>query len=271
MRVKFSLPSNLAGLRAARALADSIIWTTPIAPGDEIASLAALTGRAELAASYARLGPGDESLPAIARTGPALLAFAAMGGPVDSLRDLERVVQGAIQSLPLSSRERGRRDWLTRAAALAFPDYQFGSLPAYGETGLRLGNLVAASLAEDTTRVRQILTDIAAARRSLRPADIMPDGLLPEAWALARIGDTQDAISRLEPTLRTIRFTASQDLGFIYRAGPLVRAMVLRADLAHQAGDSETARLWARAVVELWSGADRFLQSTVQRMLLLAR
>jgi tRNA A-37 threonylcarbamoyl transferase component Bud32 len=272
LRVKFSLPSNLAGLRGARALADSILWTHAVAPGEEaVGSLAALTGRAQLAAMYARMGVGDETLPAIARNGPALLAFAALGGPPDSLRNLERVVAGAIQSLPLSSRDAGRRDWLTRAASLAFPDYQFTSLPTGGETGLRLGNLVAASLGEDRPRVRQMLSDISAARRSLRPADIMPDGLLPEAAALTRIGDVSGAITRLDPTLGTIRFTASQDLTFIHSAGSLVRVMVLRADLAHQAGDDDTARVWARAVVELWSAADPFLQPTVQRMQQLAR
>jgi hypothetical protein len=272
LRVKFSLPSNLAGLRAARALADSILTTHPVMASEEtVGSLAALTGRADLAATYARMGVGDEALPAIARSGPALIAYAALGGPADSLRESERIVEGAVQSLPLSSRDAGRRDWLTRAAALAFPDFRFASLPTGGETGLPLGNLVAASIAEDTSRVRRILSDISAARRWLRPADVMPDGLLPEAAALARSDDVSGAIARLDPTLRTIRFTASQDLAFIYQAGSLARAMVLRADLAHRAGDDQTARLWARAVVELWSGADRFLQPTVQRMQQLAR
>jgi hypothetical protein len=173
--------------------------------------------------------------------------------------------------MPLSSRGAGRRDWLTRAATLGFPDYRFASLPAGDATGLRLGNLIAASVASDTLRVRQVLSDISAERRWLRPADIMTDGLLPEASALVGMRDVSGAIARLDPTLRAIRFTTSEDLAYISRAGPLVRALVLRADLAHQTGDEETARAWARAVLELWSGADRFLQPTVQRMQQLAR
>src|SRR6185503_6781045 len=35
LRVKFSLPSNVAGLRAARALADSILWTHRVGADEE--------------------------------------------------------------------------------------------------------------------------------------------------------------------------------------------------------------------------------------------
>ena len=271
LRVKFHVPGNPDSLRSARVLADSIVQGNIGAPGDEtLAGVAVLIGRASAAATYARRSIGDDRVPTLNRDGPALLAFASLGGPADSLRLLEHVVEGGIQSSPPSSRDLGRRDWLTRSATLAFPNYRFETLPVRGETGLRLGNLVSASLADDTVRVRKILSDISAARRSLRPADIMPDGLLPEASALERIGDPFGAIRHLDPTLTTIRFVAAQDLAFSYRAGPLVRAMVLRADLAQQVGDKERARLWAKAVVALWSGADPFLQPVVQRMRRLA-
>jgi hypothetical protein len=46
----------------------------------------------------------------------------------------------------------------------------------------------------------------------------------------------------------------------------LVRGMVLRAELAAEAGDSATAKRWANDVVLLWSGADQELQPTVKRM-----
>jgi tRNA A-37 threonylcarbamoyl transferase component Bud32 len=271
LRVKFSLPSNVTGLRAARALADSILWSHPAAGGEALGSLAALLGRADEAARYARMGVGDETLPAIARNGPALMAFAALGGPGDSLRALERIVEGAVQSMPPSSRAAGRRDWLTHPAFLAFPEYRFELVQTERDTDLQLGDLVAASIREDGARVRQILSAISTSRRWLRPQDIMTDGLLPEASALVRLGEFRGAIDRLNPTLRDVRYTASQDLAFIDRAGSLVRVMVLRADLAHRVSDDETARVWARAVVDLWSGADKFLQPTVQRMQLLAR
>ena len=42
--------------------------------------------------------------------------------------------------------------------------------------------------------------------------------------------------------------------------------MALRAELAAKVGDAKGARRWAAAVVELWSGADEFLQPLVSRM-----
>jgi len=55
------------------------------------------------------------------------------------------------------------------------------------------------------------------------------------------------------------------------QAAALVRAMVLRADLARLAGDSVTARRWAAPVVELWEKTDDpELLATWERMRILA-
>ena len=275
MRVKFSLPSDRAGLRAARDLSDSLLRAHPPERGQspvQLGALAGLTGRASLAASYARHEGWDATLPpALARTGPAFIAFAAFGGPRDTLRALEGLLNDAILSLPASERNSARAAWLTRAAVLAFPATRLRSLPDTGETGLLPGNVISRALAADTAGVTRMLAQIAAARRWLRPADIMTDGLFPEAAALSHIGARDTATTRLDATLRAIRFTASQDLAFTYRTAPLVRAMMLRADLALAAGDQATAATWAGAVVELWSGADPFLQDAVKRMRALAR
>jgi hypothetical protein len=56
----------------------------------------------------------------------------------------------------------------------------------------------------------------------------------------------------------------------VARAGTLVRALALRADLAARVGDRAASRVWARAVAVLWSGADPFLQPLVRRMARLA-
>jgi hypothetical protein len=48
--------------------------------------------------------------------------------------------------------------------------------------------------------------------------------------------------------------------------GPLVRAMALRATLAHQAGDARTARRWAQAVVDLWTGGEPTALDVVNTM-----
>jgi GH15 family glucan-1,4-alpha-glucosidase len=73
-------------------------------------------------------------------------------------------------------------------------------------------------------------------------------------------------VARLDATLRSLRLTASQDLAFTYRTASLIRATMLRADLARAAGDHASARLWAAAAVEMWSDADQALQDAVKRM-----
>jgi hypothetical protein len=95
--------------------------------------------------------------------------------------------------------------------------------------------------------------------------------LFTEAAALNLVGDFVGAAQWLDPTLTSLRLSSSNDLAQIARAGPLVRAIVLRADVANRAGDKDTARRWARAAAILWSDADSYLRPTVERMTVLSR
>jgi len=73
-------------------------------------------------------------------------------------------------------------------------------------------------------------------------------------------------VAWLDPWLATLAGPAPGTLASPANAGTLVRAMALRADLAHQTGDTETARKWASVVAILWQNADDFLQPTVRSM-----
>ena len=108
-------------------------------------------------------------------------------------------------------------------------------------------------------------------RSSTPPFDLSLDALYPEAWLLAAVGDPTAAISWLEPTLQSLSATDPQMFADAARAGPLVRAMAFRAELADRAGDWASARQWATAVSVLWANADDFLQPGVRRMEELAR
>jgi len=271
---KFAIPSDRIGLVTARTLADSLLGAhTPAqrrAP-QILASLAALTGRAQLAAAYAAAGGLDGGPQPIAQSGPALLAFAALGGPPDSLQSLEEQVENGVRNLPPADARAERSRWLARAATLAFPDYRLRSLSGAERDAFPDASLVAAASIGDSAAVRRGVTQIAAARRWIRPADITIDGVLPEAAALSSIGDTRAAAAWLDPTLNALRFSSSQDLVNVARAGALVRSMVLRADLAERLNDVPTARRFSAAAVILWSGADPFLKATVRRMEALGR
>jgi hypothetical protein len=195
-----------------------------------------------------------------------------MGGPVDSIRLLTRQLESIVdRMMPGDDRATAELDWLARAASLAFPAYRLQSVVRLRGRGDYLIDAQAALLSGDSGQVRRILSDVQASRRLTRPADLMLDAVYPEAFLLAAIGDDRGAIAWLDPTLGSIAATAPYTLVDVTRAGALLRAMALRADLAQRVGDHETARIWARATQVLWSDADPFLQPLVERMERLAR
>lgn len=273
MRLKFSVPSDVAGLRLARALADSVLRARPAPTGREpvvLASLAALTGRAMLAAALSRspASVADWVIPGpLEHTAGPLLVFAALGGPLDSLVALERQTDSVIDHRFVAPmQQEARTHWLGRPAAVAFPTYRFTSLEKLVGGGYDLVDAEAALVRGDTVATQRIFADLAVARRALPVADLSMDALYPETWLLASLGDTQRAIKWLDPTLGALPASAPETFFDAANAGALVRAMALRAELADQTGDRVTAKRWATIVATLWSDADPFLESVVRRM-----
>lgn len=273
MRVKFSVPSDPVSLRTARAVADSLLDPKSSQSSREpllLASLAVLTGRANLAARLIRHSRvvADWGVPGpLARSAGPLLVFAALGGPEDSLRDLEQRVDSAItQHLPTPMQQGARMNWLGRPAALAFPTHPFASHGRLVGGGIAQLDADAAFLRSDTGTVRRVFANIRTVRRFAAPADLTLDALYPEAWLLAVLPDPEAAIGWLDPTLTTLEAGAPEKLVDPANAAALVRAMALRAELAERTGDSLGAARWARHVVILWSDADPFLQPIVRNM-----
>jgi len=272
LRVKFALPRDTAGLRTARDLADSLIGANGSHADVEslgLAGVALLVGHASIAASLTRNRTANEHEgvpPQLHAVALPLLAFAALGGPVDSIRELEREVTGAIESrFPPPLRNEARGSWLVRPARLAFPSFQFAEMAELGHLDFVVGAQMSA-LSGDTVAVRRVFDDVKRTRRSIAPSDIPPEGVYAEARLLRFVGDAPAAVAWLDPWLATLAGTAPGTLSSPANAGTLVRAMALRADLAYQTGDTETARKWASVVAILWQNADDFVQPTVRSM-----
>jgi hypothetical protein len=275
MLIKFSIPTDLEGVHAARVLADSLLEAQarqdPLEPR-MLASLAALTGRARLAATLSQdhRVVDEWGLPApLASTVPAFFVFAAMGGPSDTLRALEQAVSIAVvQSGTPASRVSLQMFALAYPATIAFPDYPLESISALAGKGDNLVDAQAAYLRGEPDTVRAILMRIQATRGpALRLPEVLTlDAVFPEASLLAALGDERAAIAWLDPTLGTLARTGPQLFADALRAGPLVRALALRAELAASVGDTAGARRYASIVVALWSDADPFLQEVVSRM-----
>ena len=108
-------------------------------------------------------------------------------------------------------------------------------------------------------------------RLALTPSQLTFDGLLPEASVLEALGDLRGAAAQLDPSLDGLERSDLHNMLDVVGAGTLVRAMVLRAELAARLGDDAGARRWAACVVALWSNPDDFLVPVRRRMTQLAR
>jgi hypothetical protein len=271
IQVKLGAPQDPARLRRAKSLADSILSGGPSTSVESqtLAGVAALTGRANLAAALLRRNDGpSRGLPRSLQAAPALLVYASLGGPVDSLRSIERSVLDGLPGSSPPPRDDQILGWLGRAAALAAPAVTLESIQLMRGKGDYLVDVVAAWAAGDTAAVRAFLTELRASRQY---PDRPIDAAYPEAVLFTWLRDDQGAIAWLDATLTTLTQAAPGTFNDPARPGALVNAMALRADLAHRTGDRLGARRWAEAVVILWSDADDFLQPLVGRMRALAK
>jgi hypothetical protein len=276
MRVLRATPGKAEELRAARVLADSLL-AMPEASDPRsaalLASLAALTGRATLAARLARVAErGRVPVPA-GDAAPALLTFAALGGPAESLRTLESAVRRSIeQDLTAAEANAVQNGWLARAAPLAIPQYDFQSVVTQSFPGYRM-KMLGAWRSQNAVDAQAILAEVSEERRrgGIQAADVAPDGLYVEAAVLADLGDIAGANAWLRPTLDSLFLIPSHSLGSVARAGAFMRCLVLRAELEARLGNAQAARQWSIPVTIMWSDADEFLKPAVARMRALAR
>jgi serine/threonine protein kinase/tetratricopeptide (TPR) repeat protein len=278
MRVIFSAPAGIQDLRAARRLADSLLSNAAVESPPEpalLASLAALTGRAHLAARLGRRIPARDQLdspPPLVGLGITFLTYASMGGPVDSLRAMAVQVSDALSSaVGGEDRDQAVQMWMHLPILVGFPAFHFPEVARFAGAGTGLLGADAAFLRGDTAAALRALQPDPAARASGLPFERTIDLGYGTAWLMAALGLPDSAVASLDLILTELPRTPAQRFLEVYQAGTLVRAMALRAELAEQLGDHKGAREWALAVVTLWGGADDFLQPLVNRMKALAK
>jgi hypothetical protein len=277
LRIRLAAPSDTAGLRAARKLADSLLDAGSMsgAPPLSRASLAALTGRAGLAVSLAGDPFVQRAWDVPAALFPAasrLLVHAAMGGPSDSLRRLERDVDAAIgRDLARSQRDGARLAWIARAATLAFPTHRFAQARELVGAGDYVLDAMEALATADTNAARRAFYEGLPGDPMKLTAERPADALFPEAWLFAALHEDRTAIHWLDNVLANLYGKALRAPIDPIEAAPLVRAMALRAELAARTGDAAGARGWARTVSILWSDADASLEPVVRQMQVLLK
>jgi len=270
---------------AAATFADSLLGAVPAPAGESAALLAgaaALLGRADLAASLARRAAGDQvvwaadgrvlQVPlALRETALAFEALSAVGGPADSLVRLrDRAGRQLRAFIGESARASVEGALLDRSYAMQYPGPGSVPLTRRSRQADYLLDMQNALRGGDTLTVRRRLTEIEAIRRDTRPVDVAPEAVYQECLSALALGDTAAVSARLDAVLGALP-TAGVDLtSRVASAGSLVRAMMLRAQLADRAGDRRTAKKWATPVTLLWARADAGLRPAVEEMRRLA-
>ena len=262
----------------ARQLGDSLLRVAP-KPTAGIAGVAVLLGRPALGLRFLATedtawlsGSADNQPVAVpmdaAQAGLALLAYAAVGAPAESIRAYERRIEDLMAGLPAFRRIAIRSALLDRPAELVFD--AMGLRPAHrtGPPGPHQGMLLQWTLAHgDTVLVRATLDSLArAGGGSLASGESPPDGVYVDAGLLLAVGDSATAARTLDAPLDSLAGLHTLTLQYLPLAGSLVRMMALRAQLAAARGEPRAAQRWARAVVALWSGAEPALEPVVTQM-----
>jgi hypothetical protein len=200
----------------------------------------------------------------------ALFVRAALGACSEDFDRIATQLNSLFESyLPLRQQEALRQALTQRSWSMATPCRPALALRVTAPVD-RLLRMQQAFARSQLNLIRAEFDSLEKLRENDRPGDVSPDVMYQEAWLLTAIGDTAGAIRKLDRSLSALPIWGGFVLDVPQSAG-LVRAMILRADLAQSRGDLAASQKWARAASTLWANADPPLQSEIRRMRSLAQ
>jgi DNA-binding SARP family transcriptional activator/tetratricopeptide (TPR) repeat protein len=209
---------------------------------------------------------------ALTRAASALLGYAYVGVPLDSIRRLTRRAHEVLDaSVRPEQRELMHAATLDRAAFMTFG--ALGSEDAHRTNRLAWPQIqIQGALARgDTAEARSLLIHLDSLRVGITASAVAADGALVEAQLLLALRDTTAAKQRLDAYLNSLSSVSIPNFNQPYQPVSIVRMMALRAELAAHGDERQVARKWARAVVDLWQDGSKELRPTLRRMRTLAR
>ncbi len=274
---------KLDSLGAAKRLSDSLLAANPSPTPYQagcLANLAALTGQARRTASLLRVAAADSNnVPFLDFDGRrlilpgelmpnilALRAYAALGEPRDSVRTVyHRVDRLLTRVIPPPRRLAMRNKVLSTPALMSDDDLGSVELASVPNSDALL-EMRAALLRQDAAAARAAGDRFAARVEALSPGTMGIDRLTAYATMLLALGDTADAIQRLDDALDAVPRSRSILLEATPQAAAVGRARLVRAQLAIRAGDRATAQRRLAELNELWSGADPELKAAMEAL-----
>jgi len=240
-----------------------------------LSGIAALTGRLDRsgqlrAIAWSEYNAGIGIAPPLTAVASRLFVRAAAGVCDDSLLALRHEVDRLMESYSQPSRRDAvQRELLVRPMSLAFPCLgapAIEGLPA--STPLDVAQRAAA--AKNDRRVRAVLDSLDVVRRVLLPGEVSLDHTVQEAWLRAAIGDTAEAIHRLDRVLDALPTLGPWAAREEAQAAAVGRALVFRAELAASTGEVAERQRRAREALVLWQHADPSFGPTLDRLRALA-
>jgi serine/threonine protein kinase/tetratricopeptide (TPR) repeat protein len=267
--------------RGARSLADSTLneyGREGNADPRSMVGLAAITGRISKTGELAESSKEWEPVvrvpltPAIGSAAGQFFALAALGVCGPAFDVAERELDQKLDSFVADDQKDALRTAIkARPLMMIAPCTNAESAMRVGGSGSRVARIQQAYATKDTRRLRTLLDSAIADLKLRAPADLSFDYTYQLSWLRAASGDSAGALSQLERSLNALPSVSTSSLRQAAVAGAAMRAMVLYANLASRLGRRDSAQRWARAVVDLWGGADPLLQPTVTQMRNLAR
>jgi hypothetical protein len=267
---------KIADWAGAKRLADSVLrtWPSPHAnSADALASLAALTGRANAYARYSRIGARTpkqgardrasierELAESAAELRAELLARGAIGDCSVGLAGLARRAREAQSAV--TTDERTLFALLATPLRMAVPCTGLSIISALPPDVVPLSAAQHALLRGDTSAARRIL----GAHTGSSASAVSLDHAFGEAWLLLTMSDSTAAADYLRRVLAALPAAPRSILDQAHEAAAIPRLYALSAVLAAARGEAKTAKTNAEVVTTLWADADSSIQAAVNRV-----
>jgi hypothetical protein len=269
---KFYAPQGVVQLRAARALADSLLSLGPArtrAEAEALAPVAALSGRCGQIDGFVRMSvrpEGSNRMTApLMQEAQVVAARIAMGCRLrePNLRSVASMIEQSVGRSGNEQHYRVEQMLLYRPVILAASLDTAVTSHLASESPDSLLTAARAIATGDRGRARNALISV---DRRADPGVPTPDITLGRARLWVQLEDPGRAVHTLDTSLDAIRSYDTWVLTEPVNAAALVSEMVFRAKLAAAAHDDVRARLWATAAGILWSTADDDLKHQIREI-----